>query len=376
MGSARPDLFIGVMSGTSMDAVDACLVELSPQPDGNFSSLNVLRGHSINLPAPLKERLLALQFPSADGLGESAVVSVALGRLYAQVCNELLALQGIERGVVRAIGVHGQTVRHRPDLGYTLQLNAPALVAELTGSCVVADFRSRDIAAGGQGAPLVCAFHEALFRSDQRTGVLNVGGIANLTVLPELSSSEVVTGFDTGPGNLLMDAWIERHQRLAFDRDGDWAAAGTAIPALLEHLLAEAYFSRTPPKSTGRDLFNLNWLEQKLSNIALHGQSVKPQDVQATLLKLTVQSIARAVSEQDIRTLLVCGGGWRNRALMSELSRALPAVRIQATPIDPQWVEASAFAWLASRCISGLPGNLPAVTGAKGPRICGAIYPA
>jgi anhydro-N-acetylmuramic acid kinase len=299
-------------------------------------------------------------------------LSNQLAHCYAQAVRELLATAGTDPARVAAIGCHGQTIRHQPAAGYTVQLNNPALLAELTGIAVIADFRSRDIAAGGQGAPLVPAFHAAVFGDPkQHRVILNIGGIANLT---DLKPGNPVRGFDCGPGNLLMDAWIERHKGLHYDEAGNWARQGRVVPRLLNSLLANVFFRAGPPKSCGRDEFNRAWLEGHLAG------DEKPEDVQATLLELSALSAARAVDQWCGRpeALFVCGGGARNDALMARLQQLLPDCRVAGTdslgqPAD--WVEAVAFAWLAWRTLRGETGNLPEVTGARGPRVLGAIYP-
>ena len=270
------------------------------------------------------------------------------------------------------VGVHGQTLRHRPDEGWTLQLNNPARVAERTGVTIVADFRSRDVAAGGQGAPLVPAFHAALFRGGTHRVIVNIGGIANLTDLPPAG---VVRGFDTGPGNALLDLWHARHRGGAYDRDGEWARAGRVDAALLSALLDEPYFARKPPKSTGRDLFRANWLDVKLA-----GRTLPSHDVQATLVALTARTIADAIRAECAGAVevLVCGGGANNAAVMGVLAELLAPRAVTTTAqhgVAVEHVEALAFAWLARETLAARPGNLPAVTGARGPRVLGAIYP-
>ncbi|MDO8989185.1 MAG: anhydro-N-acetylmuramic acid kinase [Sideroxyarcus sp.] len=365
--SSPSDLYIGIMSGTSLDGVDAALVDLSQ------ASPRLVSSHFQPYPEPLKQALLALHQPSPDELHQSQLVGNRLAREYAEATHALLKQAGVPAAQVQAIGCHGQTVRHRPEHGYTVQLNNAAKLAEMTGIHVVSDFRSRDIAAGGQGAPLVPAFHDRVLRHPHiHRAILNIGGIANLTDLPPGKST---TGFDTGPGNLLLDAWIARHQGKPYDKDGVWAAGGTVIPALLQRLLAEPFFAAAPPKSTGRDLFNLAWLERYLTgNEAL-------EDVQATLLALSGDSIAAAVQRfcAGAKDIYLCGGGAHNTALVSHLQRALPQCRIQKTEvlgIAADWMEAIAFAWLAQQALNLRPGNLPAVTGAKHPCVLGAIYPA
>ena len=355
------------MSGTSLDGIDAALVDLSQ------TSPRLVSSHYRPYAEPLKEALLALHHVAQNELHRAQLVSNRLAREYADATQALLKKAGVPAGQVQAIGCHGQTVRHRPEQGYTVQLNNGALLAELTGIHVVGDFRSRDIAAGGQGAPLVPAFHDKVLRHPAiHRIILNIGGIANLS---DLAPGRDTTGFDSGPGNLLMDAWIGRHQGRPYDKDGAWAACGRAIPALLQRLLAEPFFAAAPPKSTGRDLFNFAWLERHLSG------SEAPADVQATLLALTGDSIAAAVQGfcSGAKEVYLCGGGAHNAALVAHLQRALPQCSIQKTEvlgIAADWMEAIAFAWLAQQALHLRPGNLPAVTGARHPCVLGAIYPA
>ena len=362
-----PALFVGLMSGTSLDGVDAALVDLSravPQ-----------LSHTVWLPYPddLREDILALHTPGQDELHRAAMLGQRLAHLYAEAVAGVLARAGRTAAEITAIGCHGQTVRHRPERGYTLQINAPALLAELTGIDVVADFRSRDIAAGGQGAPLVPAFHAAVFaHPETHRVILNIGGIANLT---RLSPGHDVCGFDCGPGNLLLDAWIAKHQGKSFDTNGEWAASGKVLGKLLDRLLEHPFFHGPPPKSCGREEFNLYWLSERLEG------NENPADVQATLLALTATSIRHALEDfcPGADELYVCGGGAHNHALLADLSHRLPKVRVRTTEelgLPADWVEAVAFAWLAWRTTTGQPGNLPAVTGAAGPRRLGGIYPA
>ncbi len=362
-----PEHYIGIMSGTSLDGIDAVLVAF----DGH--SPQQLASHYQPYPDSLKHELLALHTPSHDELHRAQLTALQLARAYAEASQDLLRQAGFDAAQVTAIGCHGQTIRHRPEHGYTLQLNQPALLAELTGIPVVSDFRSRDLAAGGQGAPLVPAFHDRMLRHPARHRViLNIGGIANLT---DLAPGKDTTGFDSGPGNLLLDAWIAKHQNKAYDADGAWAASGQAIPALLQRLLAEPFFAITPPKSTGRDLFNLAWLSRHL-----HGDEA-PADVQATLLALSVESIAAALQRfcPGAQELYLCGGGAHNQALVHGLAQRLPQLHIALTEtlgIAADWMEAVAFAWLARQAMHGQPGNLPAVTGAHHARVLGTISPA
>ncbi len=355
------------MTGTSLDGVDAVLANLEK------GKATVLAKMGVPFPANLRAELLALNTTGADELGRAALAGNHLSRLNASAVSDLLRQSGLPSADIRAIGCHGQTVRHRPDLGYTIQIGNAALLAELSGIPVVADFRSRDVAAGGQGAPLVPAFHSKIFHSagEDRT-VLNLGGIANISYIPKQGR---VVGFDCGPGNCLLDLWCARHLGQPYDRNGDWAAAGTAHAALLNHLLSDPYFSAPFPKSTGRDLFNERWLDAKLATIA---PSLRPEDVQATLIELTAVSIARATrSCGAVQALIVCGGGVHNRTLLRGLTESISPARVEASSlhgIDPDYVEALAFAWLAQRALNGEAGNLPAVTGADGSRVLGAIY--
>jgi len=361
-------LYVGLMSGTSLDGVDAALVDLQTSP-------RLIASRYAPFPDDLRNELLALNTTGPDELQRASRASVQLAAIYAEATLALLKEAGVAPAAIAAIGCHGQTVRHVPAEGYTLQLNNPALLAERTGITVVADFRSRDIAAGGQGAPLVPAFHAACFRHASRTRVvLNIGGIANVTLLPADASLPVL-GFDTGPGNLLLDAWAAKHLGKTHDAGGAWAASGKVSEVLLAAFLADPYFSSRPPKSTGRDHFNMPWLLRHAP------ENHRAEDVQATLAELTAQSIADAISRWCPGGMEVhaCGGGAHNTDLMARLAAALkglPLHTTEALDLHPDWVEAVAFAWLARETMKGRPGNLPAVTGALGPRVLGAIYPA
>ncbi|MFG0611928.1 MULTISPECIES: anhydro-N-acetylmuramic acid kinase [Delftia] len=368
---------IGLMSGTSLDGVDGVLVDFA-------EGTQVLWHASRGFDAALRAELLALNTPEGrDELHRAALAANALARSYAEVVRELLQATGLAPGQIAAIGAHGQTVRHRPQMfdgtGYTLQLNSPALLAELSGVAVVADLRSRDVAAGGQGAPLVPAFHQGVFgRPGETVLVLNIGGIANLSVL---AGDGTVLGFDCGPGNALMDGWCQTHTGQPYDDGGQWAATGQVLPALLDRLLAEPFLQQPPPKSTGRDLFHADWLAGHLSASATSAADARPADVQATLTEFTARACASAVQRfgRGGGELLVCGGGAFNTQLMQRIAALLPGVAVDTTAargLPPQQVEAAAFAWLARQALLGLPGNLPAVTGARGPRILGAIHPA
>jgi anhydro-N-acetylmuramic acid kinase len=361
------ELYIGLMSGTSLDGVDAVLADFSaarPQLLANFHA---------GFDARLRGELLALNARGDNEIERAALAGNALARCYAQAVEGVLGAAKQPAPAVRAIGCHGQTVRHRPGLGFTTQIGNAALLAELTGLRVVADFRSRDVAAGGQGAPLAPAFHAAMFADAAEVrAVLNLGGIANLSFLPREGA---VTGFDSGPGNCLLDLWAARHLGRPVDENGAWAGGGKPIAALLERLLADPYFAAPPPKSTGRDLFNASWLQERLSG------SEDPQAVQATLLELTARGVADALARhcRGARRVIVCGGGAKNGALLRRLGQLVAPAALETSErhgIDPQWVEAACFAWLAKCALEERPGNLPAVTGARAARVLGAIYPA
>ena len=376
-------LYIGLMSGTSMDGVDGVLVDFGADPR---SRLHVVTDAHVAMPPALGAELLALNTSGPDELQRAALAANALARLQAEVVAHLLVNADLEPKDVRAVGSHGQTVRHRPGefdgTGFTLQLNNGALLAEACGIDVVCDFRSRDVAAGGQGAPLVPAFHRDVFAGATPRAILNVGGIANLTLLPPTDESAPthgtgLGGFDTGPGNALMDHWCRRHTDAPYDDDGRWAASGQVDGLLLVELLADAYFRRPPPKSTGRDLFNADWLAQALARA---GGTRAPADVQATLLELTARSAIDALRTvaPDTRELLVCGGGALNGALMARLAALWPGLAVAATDtagLPATQVEAAAFAWLARQFCERQPGNHPGVTGAAGLRVLGALYP-
>ena len=372
-------LYIGLMSGTSMDGVDGVLVDFSTDAR---SGLHVLADAHVAMPPSRGAELLALNTSGPDELQRAALAANALARLQAEVVAHLLNKTDTEPEAVHAVGSHGQTVRHRPGefdgSGFTLQLNNGALLAEACGIDVVCDFRTRDVAAGGQGAPLVPAFHRDVFASATPRAILNVGGIANVTILPSTETSAPgLLGFDTGPGNALMDHWCRTHTDAAYDDDGRWAASGQVDGMLLVELMADAYFRKAPPKSTGRDLFNADWLARALARAS---GTRAPADVQATLLELSARTAIdalRAVAPAT-RELLVCGGGARNGALMGRLAALWPGLAVAATDtagLPAQQVEAAAFAWLARQFVERRPGNHPGVTGAAGLRVLGALYP-
>jgi anhydro-N-acetylmuramic acid kinase len=375
-----PQHFIGLMSGTSLDGVDGVLAQIHPQ--GQL----LVQAHAFTaFDGPFKAELMALNQSGPNELHRSALAGNQIARHYAQVVQDLLVTSGLQAQDIAAIGAHGQTVRHRPlefdgdtslqraPVGYTLQLINPSLLAELTGIDVVADFRNRDLAAGGQGAPLVPAFHQGVFgRQGSCVAVLNIGGISNLSVLHPDGS---VLGWDCGPGNALMDFWCSTHTGQAFDHNGAWSATGQVTPDLLATLMAEAFLQRTPPKSTGRDLFNPAWLQARLP-----AETLPAQDVQATLTEFTALACAHDVQRHapQAQELIVCGGGALNGQLMQRLALHLPGVQVVGSELrglPPLQVEAAAFAWLAAKTVRRETSSLPSVTGAQGARILGAIYP-
>jgi anhydro-N-acetylmuramic acid kinase len=362
--------YIGLMSGTSVDGIDAALVSIPLN-----GQLTLLASHQHPFPAALRDAIQALMQPGPNEIERAGELDVQMGRLFAEAAHALLAKSGVSASSIRAIGSHGQTIRHRPRAAYPFsrQIGNPSVVAEETGITTVADFRARDLAAGGQGAPLVPAFHQWFFREPGiNRAIVNIGGIANITWLPAADSSAVL-GFDTGPGNTLLDQWITRHRNEPYDRDGNWAASGRAQDDLLARLMADDYFAKAPPKSTGREHFNLAWLEQQFV-----GQ-LAPEDIQATLAELTAASIAQDIKSlpKKIDEIYVCGGGHHNRHLLARLRALLPGMPVASTEtigLDPDWVEAAAFAWLAHQTLAGHAGNLPSVTGARHPVLLGGIY--
>ncbi|GAA6151854.1 anhydro-N-acetylmuramic acid kinase [Pseudoteredinibacter isoporae] len=372
------ELYIGLMSGTSADGLDAALIAFD---EDHFELLDCIERP---LPTHTKQYVTELALSGEHEIQKMAELDIQLAECFASACQELLQRQQLEPKDITAIGSHGQTIRHIPQseaqTGYTLQIGDPSRIAEITGITTIADFRRRDIAAGGQGAPLAPAFHQAAFQSlKQARFVANVGGMANITYVPAKGCGEVI-GFDTGPGNALMDGWILQHRQEAYDKNGLWAESGTVNKDLLTNLLSHPFLSLPAPKSTGREAFNLPWLEQQLTNI-----TASPKDVQASLLTFTAQSIADQVlalhqaSKGEKGELYLCGGGAHNQALVKRLASLLPNFHINSTAklgVHPDWVEAMTFAWLARQCMHRLPGNLPSVTGARDERILGAIYPA
>lgn len=381
-------LYIGLMSGTSMDGVDAVLLRAQWE-DGQWR-YTALDAHHLPMPSVLRQTCLALNRSGGrDELHQAACAANALSQWYARAVQSLLAQTGLSSAEITAVGAHGQTVRHQPSAvggavadcehawtAYTLQLLNPALLVELTNITVVADFRSRDVAAGGQGAPLVPAFHRAMFAPPPSSGravaVLNIGGMANVSLL---LADGTAAGFDTGPGNVLLDAWCERHTGRSYDADGAWAASGTPHMALLDHWLADPYFQRHGPRSTGREYFHMDWIEQGCHAVA---QPLAAADVQATLMALTARTIAHALHGIAPQQVIVCGGGVFNAALMQALRDATAPATVRTSDdcgLPAMQVEAAAFAWLAHQTLTGRSGNVMGATGATGARVLGAIYP-
>lgn len=369
-----PEYFIGLMSGTSMDAIDAVLVDMAGDVPAHIADF------TLPLPAEVRRSLRSIDGHD-NSLNAIGTLDVMLGKLFADAVNGLLQQSGIVASNIVAIGSHGQTIHHHPhgEHPFTLQIADPSVIAERTGITTVADFRRRDIAAGGQGAPLVPAFHARVFRSAEvHRGIINIGGIANLTVLPA-DQQQPVIGFDTGPGNGMLDAWANRHLDKPMDKDGAWAAGGTVDNELLELLLTDGYFGSSPPKSTGFEYFNIDWLDAVLKTFV---RPVEPQDVQTTLTALTARTIADAMQHWAPRTsqLFLCGGGTYNlylgECLQAELGDKCELLTTSTLGVGPQWVEATGFAWLAQQTLAGKPGNLPDVTGANRPVVLGGIYQA
>lgn len=370
------EYYIGLMSGTSLDGIDAVLVDFANgQP-------RLIEALTQPLPDELRQQLTALCQPGNNEIERMGQADIALGEVFADSVRQLLRRANIDASKILAIGSHGQTIRHLPQSAFTLQIGDANRIAQATSITTVADFRRRDMAAGGQGAPLVPAFHTALFRStEQNRVVLNLGGMANITLLPagpEQPVSGFVSGFDTGPGNVLMDLWTQQHLGQPLDENGDWAASGTVNESLLSNCLSDTYFRQPPPKSTGREHFNANWLATQLGKTEQPPSTV---DVQATLCELTAISVAEAIRAHatEASELLVCGGGAHNAHLLSRLRAHIEPVEVILSDergLAADWVEAVAFAWLARETLAGRPGNLPAVTGARGAEVLGAIYPA
>ena len=365
--------FIGLMSGTSLDAIDVAVVEF----DSNYPKL--IASYSQALPRDLRETLLSLNKSRAGEIKRMAIADVQWAEHAASAINQLLAESNLAASDISAIGSHGQTIRHAPDneTPYSLQIGDPNTIAELTGITTVADFRRRDLAAGGEGAPLMPAFHNAMLRvNDENRVILNIGGMANITILPA-DSAEPVIGFDTGPGNVLMDSYIQTQMRKNYDEGGQWAASGKVQQDLLTRLLRDKFFKLPPPKSTGRELFNLRWVERRLKRL---DKRVIKKNVQATLCELSAVSISQAIQlhASKASSIIVCGGGVHNTALMFRLQCLLEHQQVRSSEdygIDPDAMEAIGFAWLAQQTLAIKAGNLPSVTGAKHPVVLGGIYP-
>ena len=372
--------YVGLMSGTSVDSIDAALVSIPPDRPFVKSAIHYAIPNTLREEIQTRSRVDEKPLSAPNELERAMGLDIDLGVLFAEAAQAVIAQSGVTKNVIRAIGSHGQTIRHRPRARrpFSTQLGNPSVIAQLTGITTVADFRARDIAAGGQGAPLVSAFHNSMFRSSTSNRVvLNIGGIANATFLPADPSASVL-GFDTGPGNTLLDQWVQSTRGLAYDAGGRWAEGRPPIPELLERLLADSFFKIPPPKSTGREVFNLEWLNKQLNNLS---DSLDPQNVQATLLQFTAVSIAQAISDYlpKVDEVYACGGGSHNGALMSAIGKALGRIPLQTTGVlglDPDWVEAAAFAWLAHQTLEGQTGNIPSVTGARHAVILGGVYKA
>ena len=362
-------LFIGLMSGTSIDAVDAVLVRLS-------DNIKVIESHSLPISKQLKSTILSLCSAGENEIERSGKLDRELGLIFSQCVIELCKKANISTKDIEAIGSHGQTIRHNPygKYPFTLQISDPNTIAEETGITTVADFRRRDIAANGQGAPLVPAFHEAIFSDDKcNRAIVNIGGMANITLLPKNKTAAVI-GFDTGPGNVLLDYWVNKNKNIAYDNNGQWASSGQVHAILLERFLSEHYLQLPPPKSTGRELFNADWLNHHITSFS----DILDADIQCTIAELTAQSIADSIIRCDtVDEVYICGGGAKNNHLMKRIQELLPEKTVVTTSklgLDPELVEATAFAWLAYRTINQLNGSIASVTGAKGDRILGGIY--
>jgi len=373
MSQPARELYIGLMSGTSMDGIDSAIVDLAQ------GKASVVATHSHSIPAHLQTEIRSLFLPGDDDIDTLGSCDQQLGLYFAEAANTVLAQAGLKASDIVAIGSHGQTVRHRPPAKdtphpFTLQIGDPNIIAARTGITTVADFRRRDMALGGQAAPLAPAFHRAVFQhKTHNRAIVNIGGISNITFLP--TEGEVL-GFDTGPGNRLLDDWIKQHKNKDYDDGGQWASQHTSDPQLLQQLKAHPFLQRAAPKSTGREEFNRQWLNQTLKKFG----HLSPGCIQATLLAFTAETIADALNALPLRIddVFICGGGALNTTLMTSLSDLLAPEKVDSTAalgISPEWVEAAAFAWLARQTLMGLAGNFPAVTGAKGPTVLGGIYP-
>lgn len=360
------ELYIGLMSGTSVDGIDAAIVDFSQEQPA------LIAQHYLPYSVEFRQRILALRHPGNDEVNRLGDLDILLGKQFAKATHDLLALHKIQPHKIRAIGSHGQSIRHHPERGFTLQIGDPNIIAAETGITTVADFRRRDLAFGGQGAPLVPAFHQAVFADSTHDRVIvNIGGIANITLLPKDKGSTVF-GFDTGPGNVLLDAWAEKQLQQSHDDQGNFARSGRVQADILNNLLNDPFFKMPSPKSTGPEYFNLDWLKSFLP------ATYEDNDVQATLVELTAQSLVAAIEAHfKSAEIFVCGGGVHNLFLMERLQEVARDYSVSTTEklgIHPDWVEAMAFAWLAKQTLSGKPGNLIAVTGAKQASILGGVY--
>jgi len=367
----KKNLYIGLMSGTSIDAIDAALVDFSQKP------LKIIATHSISIPKKIKEEILKICVPGQNEIDQMGEMDIKLGKLFSKAALGVLKKAKVPKEKITAIGSHGQTIRHRPDAKYpfTLQIGNPNIIAEQTGIITVADFRSKDMALGGQGAPLAPIFHEYLFRNKiENRFIINIGGIANISILPK-NLKQKVYGFDIGPGNVLLDAWIFKHKKLPFDQKGKWASAGKICQSLLKKLLNDSYFKKHFPKSAGREYFNLVWLQKYLKIF----KKLKPQDVQATLTELTAKTIANAVTQTKLRNgvIFLCGGGTRNIYCVKRITELLKKYHVITSDeigVAPKWIEAAMFAWLAKQTMERKKLNLSRITGSKKPVILGGIY--
>ena len=368
------DLYIGLMSGTSLDGIDAVLVQFENE------QVTVLESICLPLTSNLKDEIKSLINPADNEINRLAALDVQLGKIFADVAIQLISQTKYKKENITAVGSHGQTIRHWPEALHpsTLQIADPNIIAEITGMTTVADFRRRDMAAGGQGAPLVPAFHQQIFRDAKKNRViLNLGGIANITLLAA-DRNIPVTGFDTGPANTLMNHWIQQQQNKSYDDNGDWASSGQINESLLERLLDDDYFKLTPPKSTGTEYFNADWLTNKLSDFS----SLAAEDIQASLTAFTAISIIDAIHKYALKVMpvdevIICGGGVHNKYLLQKLEQGLPNIEVNNSAkygIDPDYIEATAFAWLAKQTLQHKPGNLPEVTGANRAVILGGVY--
>ncbi len=369
MPDTANELFIGLLSGTSVDGIDAGLFEFG-------ASNNIILRGSYHQPYPpeIRDAILRLSQPGDNEIDRMGALDIAIGELFAKAASTVIKQEGIPSKRIKAIGSHGQTIRHRPNQkhAFSLQVGDPNTIAQTSGITTVADMRRMDIAAGGQGAPLAPAFHQAAFyTSSERRCIINIGGISNISVLHD--DCNKVVGYDTGPGNILMDSWVSTHRHRDYDENGDWAKTGSVNDALLHQLMSHPYLQKTFPKSTGREDFNRAWLEQVLSKLS----PITAEDVQASLCEFTALSLSQSIQDHVIDAAYICGGGAHNQTLMQRISAHLPDIKVDTTSalkINPDWVEAGLFAWLAKQRIDGRKTNLTSVTGASHSTVLGAIY--